>query len=312
MKCKLPDLSIIIATYNRAELLSKTLESIVNNCGCSSNLEIIVVDNCCTDNTQDIVKYYAQKNNQIKLVYERKQGLSYARNRGIDEAIGEILVFLDDDVEIDKAWLDSIVKPFCNADVWCVGGRVLPFEKNSVPSWLPAKLRFLLSLHDYGSNEKIMSSKEKPMGCNMAFRKKVFEKAGRFDPHLGRRGARLLGGEEVLLYYKIRDLHKKAIYSPNALVYHKVGSKLTKEYVLNYAYWLGVSESYIERTYQKTRFILKMARSLVYLLFYPGRMCLQMVTKLPESDDVLKRYMLRYSLGYLSYRRRDETSSAIS
>ena len=290
--------SIIIATYNRANLLCETIESIVSNCS-AEGIEVIIVNNNSTDDTQNVADKFCREYNFIKTVFEKKQGLSHARNKGIDLAQGDILIFLDDDIEIHKGWLDALIKPFADPDVWCVGGKVLPYGKNSLPDWLPARLKFMMSLCDFGDVEREMIGNEKPPGCNMAVRRRVFEIVGKFDQFLGRKGKKLMGGEEVLLYYKIRSLNKKIIYSPGAIVYHKIDNKMTKQYFLNYAYWLGVSESYIERNHLKFRYFLKFLRSCAYLFLYPFNFVINRIRNVSETDEMSYKFMLLYSLGYL-------------
>ncbi len=295
------DLSIIITTYNRAVLLTETLKSLINTDMAGLYCEIIVIDNNSSDATPDVVKEFARRYENIKVACERAQGLSYARNKGLDIAKGDIIAFLDDDLEVNESWPKEIVKPFIDSSVWCVTGKVKPYGNVNVPEWLPPKLSFLLSISDYGSQETVLSDKQKPIGCNMAFKNTVFSYAGRFDPVLGRKGNTLLGSEEVLLYYKILKSNKKVIYNPNAVVFHKIDNKLTKDYVLNNAYWSGFSESYIERKLFKPKYLAKLARSALYMLAYPGMVLLQKLIQQPEAKSFMRRYLVRYSAGYLKF-----------
>lgn len=300
---KIIEISIIIATYNRANLLKESLESLQNIDAPDLKYEVIVVDNNSKDNTSDVVNEFLKKCRNIKLIKESNQGLSFARNKGIETTRGNILVFIDDDVEIDKGWLRAIIEPFEDQDVWCVGGKVLPQGKSDIPEWLPERLKFLIGLADYGDMEKVLIDKEKPLGCNMAFRKEVFDNLGKFDTNIGRQGKKLLGGEEVDIYYKILKSKKKIVYCPRALVYHKIEDKLRREYVLSSAYWLGVSESYIERKSFKTRFYIKLLRSLLYpIIVHPFMFLFKSLGNMSESDKFWSQYLVRYSLGYLKWK----------
>ncbi len=294
------DVSIIIATYNRASLLRETLESFFSIDTRGIEYELIVVDNNSNDNTASIATEFVSRSKRMEVVKEAVQGLSSARNRGIEAAHGNIIAFIDDDVEFGREWLKEIIKPFRDPSVWCVTGKVRPYGEINTPTWLPSNLNFLLSVNDYGNSRKILSGKEKPIGCNMAFRKEVFESVGTFDPNLGRIGNKLTGGEEVLIYIKMRGLGRKAIYSPEAIVLHKIENKLSKEYVLDYAYWLGVSESYIEKNNQKLRFALKYIRSALYLsIGYPTSLVIGQFVKVSDSNIMYDRYLCQYCLGYL-------------
>ena len=122
--------SIIIASYNEAENLKNCLNSIENITYPRENYEIIVVDNNSTDNTEETVKRFP------KVVYlkEERQGASSARNKGIEHAKGEILVFLDADTTVTENWLASITAPFGDTSTGAVGGAILPFNRNNIIS----------------------------------------------------------------------------------------------------------------------------------------------------------------------------------
>jgi glycosyltransferase involved in cell wall biosynthesis len=91
--------------------------------------ECILVDNNSDDSTrsvfEEVEKHYESK---IRYVFEEKRGLSHARNRGIKEARGEIIAFTDDDVIVDKYWIQNIGKAFKEYDVACVGGSTPVWE----------------------------------------------------------------------------------------------------------------------------------------------------------------------------------------
>ena len=92
------DISIIICTYNRAEHLADTLESLFKlNFPPSVSVEILAVDNNSSDSTADVVNRFQINHPSISYIFEATAGLSHARNRGIKEAKGNIITFIDDD-----------------------------------------------------------------------------------------------------------------------------------------------------------------------------------------------------------------------
>jgi len=99
------------------------------------------------------------------------------------------------------------------------------------------------------------------MGANFALRASVVRQTGGFDPALGRKGNKLLGGEEVDLFNRIRAVGGRVWYTPDAVVFHKIANKLRKEYIVDYAYWLGVSEAHLEHRMQRVKYSLKLIRS---------------------------------------------------
>lgn len=85
---------------------------------------------------------------------------------------------------------------------------------------------------DYGAEEQVLTMETSPpVGANMAFTRKVFDKVGGFDPALGRRGRRLIGGEEIELFQRFLEAGFTAIYQPKAIVYHVIEQdRLRKSY----------------------------------------------------------------------------------
>src|SRR6187551_1034496 len=103
-------LSIIVSTYNRADLLGEALGSILEQEAVSSwAWEVIAVDNNSTDNTRAVAEMLlAQYPNRLRYVFEAEQGLSAARNRGIRESRGAIIAFTDDDVRVAPDWVETL------------------------------------------------------------------------------------------------------------------------------------------------------------------------------------------------------------
>jgi glucosyl-dolichyl phosphate glucuronosyltransferase len=245
--------SIIICTYNRASFLKQTIDSVLESECRNFNYEIVIIDNNSTDSTSEIVREYKDIS-FVRSYKEARQGLSNARNRGIVEAMGDFLIFLDDDVEVENGWLEALMNPLLEKpDVAVVGGRVLPFGTKT-PEWLPEKFYWLVGIIDYGTTPKYT---DYAPGGNMAVRKSIFKEVGVFNPSLGRNGSLLLGGEEVELQGRIKEKGYKIFYAPEALIYHKIANKLNMDYVLRFAYLEGLSCKRIDRTFFKTKYILK-------------------------------------------------------
>jgi glucosyl-dolichyl phosphate glucuronosyltransferase len=90
-----PEVSIVISTYNRSQMLSRAIESVLDQQG-SVSYELVVVDNNCTDTTAQVVKHYAEQSRIVRYVFEAKQGVSYGRNAGISAARADLIAFTDD------------------------------------------------------------------------------------------------------------------------------------------------------------------------------------------------------------------------
>ena len=146
------NISVIICTYNRSGSLVRTLESFREVLHPKDAAwELVVVDNNSSDNTREVVDLFIEKSGiPCGYVFENKQGLSYARNNGVAEAKGEILSFTDDDVIVDKNWLQNIEHEFKEKDVACIGGKILPIWEKPQPEWLKGELMQFLALQDLG------------------------------------------------------------------------------------------------------------------------------------------------------------------
>lgn len=124
MKHNLPEgiklVSLIICTYNRSYDLNKTLSVLKSRNYHESYLEVIVVDDCSTDNTKEVIEQYNVK--YIK--NEKKQGIAWVRNLGLKNASGDIVAYLDDDCLVSENWLEELISPFNNDNVMGVGGLI--------------------------------------------------------------------------------------------------------------------------------------------------------------------------------------------
>src|SRR5437868_2820389 len=148
-----PDVSVVIATYNRCDELRGAIESFVNQELRDTTFELIVVDNNSTDETRQTVARFRDEFGHGNLVYcfEQQQGVSFARNCGIMEARASIIAFTDDDIRPQPDWVASVheaFERFPQADF--VGGKVLPDPETKFPVWLTADHWSPLALLDLG------------------------------------------------------------------------------------------------------------------------------------------------------------------
>ena len=240
--------SVIICTYNRAGLLKESIQSVLEQDFPSDQFEIIVVDNNSTDNTRDVVKELSEKFHiPIKYIFEGKQGLSHARNRGIQEAHGEILTFLDDDSIAEKQWLVNLVSGYDDPLVVCVGGQIKLSWVSEKPEWLTPSMEIPLGKLNYGDTIKELEYPQTPFGGNISFRKSTLHKVGFFLPHLGRDSVNLLSNEEVELCFRIYREGWIIKYIPNAVVYHRVSpERLKKLWFYHRTYWQGRSNAILD------------------------------------------------------------------
>lgn len=239
-------LSVIICTYNRSKYIYNVLESLAKGTLPPEEYEIVLIDNNCTDNTSSELDRFAVDWPQVQLrrFVETHQGLSYARNRGIREAKGDVLIFLDDDAFPGPDYLSNIKSVLgSNPHINCFGGEIVPqFEDGQTPEWLcDWNLSWVSGLKMRGGIREF--TKGYPIGANMGFRKAVFKDCGLFNTSLGRSKGNLMGGEEKDIFQRIENAGYKIHYIPEIEVRHMIPpSRTTLEYIAKLGQGVGMSE----------------------------------------------------------------------
>jgi len=275
-----PKVSFIICTYNRAEYLKDSLHSLIHS-AMGYPVEILVIDNNSTDSTPDVCtscKALAKtKDVNFQQVRETEQGLSHARNRGIKEALADVIIFLDDDIRVPESFVNAWLSFFDSfPDAKAAGGKIHVQFDDPRPEWMSSYLLPLLGHHDHGEAIKPYKSSDYPFGGNMAFKKEIFEEIGYFNTDLGRIGSDLKASEEKEFFQRLREANETIYYVPDAYLYHRVNSaRLTKEYIRRQAIGLGQSmklqmsqQSGFRKAYTVIKEIVKWKATTVLFLYY--------------------------------------------
>ncbi len=187
-------LSILIPTAGRGDVLPFVLSSVHRECQSTGHpVEVIVVDNNSNEELVSRVKQQCKSTGgAVRYVREPSPGLTAARHRGADEAAGDLLVYLDDDVELAQGWLTGIFSGFEDVSVGIVGGPSIPRFKSSVPSWFwnfvaPAPQGGWhcgwVSLLDIGQAVSDIDPNY-IWGLNFGIRRSVLKELGGFHPDL--------------------------------------------------------------------------------------------------------------------------------
>jgi glucosyl-dolichyl phosphate glucuronosyltransferase len=243
--------SIIVCTHNRANLLRASLQAITKEMMSTRHVgELIVVDNGSTDSTYDIYTSTQDSSDGLclKYFYVPELGLSIARNRGVNSAEGEILIFVDDDAVVAEGWLESCLKAFRDhPQAEAVGGQVVPQSSVPLPEWLVPPLTGLYSIIDLdGDDVRPFRGKGLPVGANMALRRSVFAYR-HFSPTLGRIGTSLVSGEEAEILLAIRQRGKEILYVPSMRVEHFIDAdRLTEDWAVRRSYFAGLSQARLQ------------------------------------------------------------------
>jgi glycosyltransferase involved in cell wall biosynthesis len=236
-------ISVAICTWNRAAWLDRTLTELRSlRIPTGVEWELLVVNNNCSDNTDEVLRRHA---NLLPLhsIFESRQGLSNARNAAVRATRGELLLWTDDDVLVDAGWLGAYAAAAARwPEAAYFGGRIEPLYEETPPQWVLENLPMLegaLVIRDLGPRERLLDVRESPFGANMAIRRRVLE-AGCFDPSLGRSGQDCILGEEVALVSRLRAKGLTGVWVPSARVRHLVAARrLTRQYLWNYNFGYG-------------------------------------------------------------------------
>lgn len=244
-----PSVTFVICTYNRANYVNQALDSLLSEEQLNSTeqpFELLVVDNNSSDATREVVKRYQEQFNSkgqpIRYVKETEQGISFARNRGIQETDTPYIVFLDDDISATENFISTWISFFeNNPNVSLAGGKIHVKFDDPKPTWMSYFLLPLFGRHDLGKSRKKYPDRKFPFAGNMGVKKSVLNDIGHFDTKYGQRGEKLdIKGEEKELAHRISTVSDAAHYLPDAFVYHHVDkSRLTVKYLKKHAIGIG-------------------------------------------------------------------------
>lgn len=294
-------ISVVICTYNREQFLPGLLDSILQQNSDKNSFEILFIDNNSTDTTATLCRQFIKDYPEYHIRYtvETQQGLSFARNRGIEEAKGKYITFADDDAVLAPDFLEKVCAYLDeHPDIAEVGGPIYLRYLGKIPAWENPYMNSLLGYFHPSSTPYLMDKKNRryPRGSNMTFRTSIFRKCGPFNTALGRVKRLLMGGEEKDIAFRILDAGEKIAYIPQAIVYHLVPeNRTTTGFIHQQAVGTGKSERIRAKAngeYPK-RIIIEMCKwgaTLVLWGFY-------MLTLKPQKANMLVRFRFWVSQG---------------
>jgi glycosyltransferase involved in cell wall biosynthesis len=230
-------ITIAICTLNRAESLRRTLGSLATMPVPEGlDWEVVIVNNNCTDHTDDVLNAFAARL-PIRREFEPERGHSRARNRAVDAARGEYIVWTDDDVIVDSGWLTAYADAFRRwPDAAVFGGPILPRYEAPVPPWVAAGgpvLAPAFGLRDLGADPVPLSVAEgrDPWGSNFVIRASE-QREFRYDPALGYAPGRQRAGDETDVIERILESGALGYWVPAAQVQHCISrERQTLRYV---------------------------------------------------------------------------------
>ena len=268
-----PRASVVICTRDRPDSVRTTLRSILSCRYPAARYEVIVVDNAAEgDLIVDLVEAEFQGEVAVRVAREPEPGLSHARNRGLAVATGEVIVFADDDVLVDRDWLATLVAAFEQGErVGASSGLTLPdVLETPTQRWVEGfggRIR--------GFHSRVFDIKNPPTdrplfpftvgdlgaGRNMAFDREALQELGGFDRALGP-GTLAYDGDDVEALLRVLLSGRQVIHDPAAIVWHAHPREYRELEDRVWGYGIGLSACLTKAVLDHPRLIPDLVRKL--------------------------------------------------
>ena len=238
-----PSSTVIVCAYtlDRLELTERCLTSVLAQDPRPDQVVAVI------DHNDELQAVISGRFPTVEVIANRgPQGLSEARNSGVDVARGDVIAFVDDDAEPRPGWLGALLDAFRDPKTMVVGGLAIAAWETGQPSWFPDEYLWVVGCSYQG--QRTAGRIRNPLGCNMAFRREVFELVGGFEPAVGRLGSHPVGAEETELCVRLvraKPEARIAIVS-EAVVDHAVPAARGEiRYFVRRCYYEGVSKAVV-------------------------------------------------------------------
>lgn len=249
-------LDVIVPTFNRPDLLARTLASLQRaRVPSGVDVRFIIVDN--NSNAPEAVRNAALvaelDDPRFCLIVETRQGSSHARNAGILASSAEWVGFIDDDEQVDPSWLVVASQHLQSEHVGFISGPCLPDWETPPPSWLPANAgRYIAVIGWIDITPTVKEFNREldgtAMGGNFVIKRRWIDAVGLYDTGLGRVKGRLLSSEDHELHNRLIAGGARGFYVPELIIRHFIPTRrLTKKYHRQWAFWHGFSMQHLEQ-----------------------------------------------------------------
>ncbi|MBP7183953.1 MAG: glycosyltransferase family 2 protein [Saprospiraceae bacterium] len=213
--------SIVICTYNRAEILKLCLESLEALHLDRSLYEVVVVNNNCTDNTNEVVATFESRLPNLSIRLEEKVGVAHARNHALIYLEAEWIVYIDDDAKVFTDFTDQLQILFDNPKIEAFGGVDIPWYLYGKPIWMKDKYVQYTYKYKY-KTPTILNKNEYAIIGIMGLKRSLMEKVGLFSTSLGMSGGKIAYGEEDEIQNRIRSFGSDIWFIPTLKIWHVV------------------------------------------------------------------------------------------
>jgi GT2 family glycosyltransferase len=204
---------VIIPVYNDPDGIRQTLDSITSLTPNVKRISIFIVDNGSTDDTPDVTQRYVESHDYVNLLIEEEIQSSYAaRNTGIRNSDGDIILFLDADVTVSEGFVENALETMESQDIDYLGCRVnIRNPEGGVVGEFNQRSGFPV--------ERYLTCEHYAPTCALLVRREVFKHVGLFDP-------RLLSGGDREFGERVHDAGYEQGYAEDATVYHPARTSL--------------------------------------------------------------------------------------
>jgi len=237
---------VVICTYDNAAGLDRTLQALGRSAPPEGRWGVLVVDNNSTDDTQQVVQRHRRSGAlpALSCVEEPRQGLTWARLRGVESTTAPWVAFVDDDCIVDERWVERTVAfARTHPDAGGFGGRVVLDHEGDVPPLVRDRYGWAFAEQDLGDEVQ-------PVGClvgaGMVLSRAALEECGwTREPLLSDRvGKRLVSGGDVELALRVASTGRPLWYVPACEIRHEIPARrTTRDYLVRVITGLGVSHS---------------------------------------------------------------------
>lgn len=221
-------ISVVVPTFNRATWLKDAIHTLIDQrTDGEFEYEIIVIDNCSTDNTPEVVEeIIANTSSNIRYYLELEKGDAPARNRGVKEAVGDWIAFFDDDQRADPSWLYELRRAALHLNASIVGGVVtLDLSLQKLAELHPYVRQILRETYNYKTFHPFTENTLPGTGNSMV-EKRVFEQVGLFYSY------RQASGADFDFFLRARKAGFALWFTPHAIIHHRIPeSRLTDKYL---------------------------------------------------------------------------------
>ncbi len=217
-------LSVVVSVFslNRLGDLRDLLDGLAQQT--YKNLEVVIIVDENKELFEKVAAYInSNKYTNVYIVFnDVNKGLSYSRNVGIDHSNGEIISFIDDDAIPNNYWAEKIVDSFLEDEtIGALTGEIIPLWEYDKMSWFPKELHWMISC-SYVMTPSTKQEFERGFGTNMAFKKEIFDKVGKFDINFGLNVKKWVGGEDSDMFLRVKKVGMKVLFNPDVCVQHKI------------------------------------------------------------------------------------------